>query len=320
MFKDFLNSKLTGEVIDSATGLKRMPKSQAKYVEFGYGQVEPNHLSAQRTGQIYAQLPAAPAIELLEQGQFVKYDYAANENGIGEVNFTGKGEWMLVYNEIKLYRTHIDGTKQWDCEFAMLKDDYQARIYSPYDYEQPELEYHNGMSLNGMDEKGNKTITVPQTVTLDVEGKTVTINGQRYAVEDKKFTYNGVEYELDENNESKTPVPVEYAYDDVTRDTEDYYEFNFTNDPWKKLGIYREKKMPAGTSMVPRVFKTNVGDIMTTNTVNETQLAVGDTLTPGADGILAKAGADAAGVMVWQVVKVYDMPDGQRAVKVMRIQ
>lgn len=320
MFKDFLNSKLTGEVLDSATGLKRMPKSQAKYVEFGYGQVEPNHLSAQRTGQIYAQLPAAPAIELLEQGQFVKYDYAANENGIGEVNFTGKGEWMLVYNEIKLYRTHIDGTKQWDCEFAMLKDDYQARIYSPYDYEQPELEYHNGMFLNGKDEKGSKTVTVPQTVTLDVEGKTVTINGQRYAVTENKFTYKDTEYELDEHGESKLPVPVEYTYDDVTRDTEDYYELNFTNDPWKKLGIYREKKMPAGTSMVPRVFKTNVGDIMTTNTVNETQLVVGDTLTPGADGILAKIGADAAGVMVWQVVKVYDMPDGQRAVKVMRIQ
>lgn len=324
MFKDFLNSKLTGEVIDSATGLKRMPKSQAKYVEFGYGQVEPNHLSAQRTGQIYAQLPAAPAIEILEQGQFVKYDYAANDNGIGEVNFSGKGEWMLVYNEIKLYRTHIDGTKQWDCEFAMIKDDYQARIYSPYDYEQPEIEYHNGMSLNGVDEKGNKTVTVNTTVTLDVEGKSVTIDGVRYAVTEdggvKKFSYNGAEYELDENGESKTPVPVVYSYDDVTRDTEDIYEFNFTNDPWKKLGIYREKKMPAGTSMVPRVFKTNVGDIMTTNTINETELAVGDTLTPGADGILAKAGADAAGVMVWQVVKVYDMPDGQKAVKVMRIQ
>ena len=92
MFKDFLNSKLTGEVIDSATGLKRMPKSQAKYVEFGYGQVEPNHLSAQRTGQIYAQLPAAPAIELLEQGQFVKYNYAANGNGIGQCDFEGAGE------------------------------------------------------------------------------------------------------------------------------------------------------------------------------------------------------------------------------------
>ena len=113
MFKDFLN--------------KNLPiKSQAKYVEFGYGQVEPNHLSAQRNAQIYAQLPANKDIEILENGQFVKYDYAANGNGIGEVNFTGEGEWMLVYNEIKLYRDHYDGSKQWDCEFAMIKDDYQV--------------------------------------------------------------------------------------------------------------------------------------------------------------------------------------------------
>mgnify|MGYP003421048195 FL=1 len=103
--------------------LKRHIKSQASFVEVGYGQVEPNHLSAQRNAQIYAQLPADPAIEILEQGQFVKYDYAA-----GLVNFTGKGEWMLVYNEIKLYRED-----QLDCEFAMLKDNYQARVYSPLD-------------------------------------------------------------------------------------------------------------------------------------------------------------------------------------------
>ena len=79
--------------------LKKNITSQASYVEYGYGQVEPNHLSAQRTGQIYAQLPAAADIEILEQGQFAKYDYAN-----GEVNFTGAGEWMLVFNEIKLYR------------------------------------------------------------------------------------------------------------------------------------------------------------------------------------------------------------------------
>lgn len=98
MFKDFLKT--------------RMPiQSQAAYVEFGYGQVEPNHLSAQRTAQIYAQLPADPSIDILEQGQFVKYDYAANDNGIGLVNFTGEGEWMLVYNEIKLYRNLPDGSK-----------------------------------------------------------------------------------------------------------------------------------------------------------------------------------------------------------------
>ena len=78
--------------------------------------------------------------------------------------------------------------------------------------------------------------------------------------------------------------------------------------------------MPAGMSMVPRVFKTNIGDIMTTNTINETELVVGDELTPGAaDGILTKTGNDVAGAMLWQVVKIYTMPDGQRGVKVMRI-
>lgn len=313
MFKDFLKD--------------RMPiKSQAAYVEFGFGQVEPNHLSAQRTGQIYAQLPAAPAINVLEQGQFVKYDYAANGNGIGEVNFTGKGEWMMVYNEIKLYRNHPDGSKQWDCEFAMVKDDYQARIYSPYDYEAPELEYHNGLYLNGKDEKGNTGITVERVFTLNVDKTTVDINGERFNVVDgtgdnegkKVVVYKEKEYALDETGTTEK-IPVTYAYDDVTKDVEDIYEWGFTNDPWKKLGIAREKKMPAGTTMVPRVFKTNVGDIMTTNTINETTLAIGDLLTPGAaNGILAKAGADAAD-MQWQVVKLYDMPDGQKAAKVMRI-
>ena len=103
--------------------LKNRIESQASYPEIGYGQVEPNHLSAQYTGQIYAQLPAAADIDVLENGQFVKYDYM-NE----VVNFTGAGEWMLVYNEIKLYRDF-----QRDCEFAMIKGNYQARVYSPLD-------------------------------------------------------------------------------------------------------------------------------------------------------------------------------------------
>lgn len=77
--------------------------------------------------------------------------------------------------------------------------------------------------------------------------------------------------------------------------------------------------MPAGATMVPRVFKTNIGDLYTTNTVNETSLTLGDLLTPqSADGILAKNGASNAD-MQWQVVKVYTMPDGQKGVKVMRV-
>ena len=87
----------------------------------GYGQVEPNHLSAQRTGQIYAQLPANKDIKILENGEFVKYDYAN-----GEVNKTGEGEWMLVFNEVKLY----DGYRETYKDFAQkVSDSADGKIY-----------------------------------------------------------------------------------------------------------------------------------------------------------------------------------------------
>ena len=165
----------------------------------GFGQVEPNHLSAKRTGQIYAQLPANKDLKLLENGEFVKYDYAS-----GEVNKTSaNGEWMLVFNEVKLY----DGYRETYKDFA-------------------------------------------QKVADSSDGK-----------------------------------------------------------------IY------------PRVFKTNVGDIYTTNMLEKaatdryaetqmTDLAVGDKLGINAKGFLEK---DASGDIQFKVVKVYTMADGQEAVKVQRI-
>jgi hypothetical protein len=269
--------------------LKKHIKSQAAYVEVGYGQVEPNHLSAQRNAQIYAQLPADPAIEVLEQGQFVKYDYAA-----GLVNFTGKGEWMLVYNEIKLYR---EG--QIDCEFAMLKDNYQARVYSPLDYEATQEMYGPTRLLQGVRERWN-----PETKTFDAIDE-IPVYGK---------------------DGKATDVVADYS---VANKIHDYYEMDDINNPeieedyrkrlFMKIRDYKERMMPKGTTMVPRVFKTMPGDIFTTNTVNETELAVGDLLTPQAkDGILAKAGAADAD-MIWEVAMVYNMPDFQRGVKIVRI-
>ena len=269
--------------------LKKHIKSQAKYVEVGYGQVEPNHLSAQRNAQIYAQLPADPAIQVLEQGQFVKYDYAA-----GLVNFTGKGEWMLVYNEIKLYR---EG--QLDCEFAMIKDHYAARVYSPLDHEVAQEMYGPTRMLQGVRERWN-----PETKTFDAIDE-IPVYGK---------------------DGKPTDVVADYS---VANKTYDYYEMDDINNPdieedyrkrlFMKIRDYKERMMPKGTTMVPRVFKTMPGDIFTTNTINETELAVNDLLTPqDADGILAKAGAESAD-MIWQVVKVYNMPDFQRGVKIMRI-
>ena len=176
--------------------------SQAAFVKLGYGQIEANHLSARRNGKIYAQLPADKSIEVLENGQFVKYDYA---NGV--VNFTGEGPWMLVFNEPKVY-----GSRETNADFAMKREDYAAYVY------------------------------------------------------------------------------------------------NAANDA-----------MPEGTVMVPRVMNTDRGDIYTTNMVGEESLVKGDKLAPNAKGILDKASGATATECVWQVAKVYTMPDGQPGVKLIRI-
>ena len=253
--------------------LKKHITSQAAYVEYGYGQVEPNHLSAQRNAQIYAQLPADASINVLEQGQFVKYDYAT-----GLVNFTGHGEWMMVYNEIKLYRDNQD-----DCEFAMVKDNYQARIFSPFGY--------------GVDKNGNPAVDE----MWDRQARF--LNGKDAAGNDS--------ITIGEGENAKT-----YKFDDVTAGP-DMYEIHYNEDPFKILGPYKEARMPEGTTMVPRVFKTMVGDIMTTNTIGDAELAVGDILSPRAeDGILSKDGDKS---MEWIVAKITTMPDHQKGVKLQRI-
>jgi len=178
----------------------------------GFGQVEPNHLSAQRTAQIYAQLPAKSDIDILENGQFVKYDYRN-----GECNFTGSGEWMLVYNEVKLY----DEWRETYKDFAMIKENYTPG---------------NNISHGG-------------------------------------------------------------------------------------LGPFKGQ-------MVPRVFKTNIGDIYTTNTLEAgntdgkstvtgtENITVGTVLSPNATGFLSTSGDES---IKWEVVKIYTLADGQTAVKLMRI-
>lgn len=278
MLKDFLQSHI---------------KSQAAYVEVGYSQVEPNSLSAQHNGKIYGQLPANKDIKILEQGQFAKYDY---ENG--EVNFTGDGEWMLVYNEIKLYREF-----QRDCEFAMIKGNYGARVYSPVDEGTTNDEYGPTRFWQG---NNPNAIGIKQEVK---DGKVVTAVGTAGQGGFKAPDYT------------------------VASDVNDYWEMNDINstNPAQKLFMrlrsYREKMMKEGTSMFPRLLKTDIGDIYTTNMVNETTLTVGDKLYVGEKGILTKTKVAAptstcagSGDMIWKVVKVYTVPDHQKGVKLQRIQ
>ena len=216
----------------------------ATMVQRGWGQVEPNHLSARFTGEIYAQLPAKADIEVLENGQFVKYDYPE-----GVVDFTGKGEWMLVYNELKLYRDW-----ETDEDWAMMRRDQIARVYSP-------------VGANGAETKKFSQETYPVAPEL-----------------------------------GRLPVGPSYEREVLTV-------------PAMMPGYGTE----TATVMTPRVFKTHEGDIFTTNTIAATyeSINVGDLLTPNEKGYLAPT-SDENG-FVWQVVKKYNLPDLQPAVKVMRI-
>jgi hypothetical protein len=176
----------------------------------------------------------------------------------------------------------------------MIKGNYQARVYSPLD--------------------GTKAAE-------EVYGPTRLLQGRREHWDGEKFVEDAVV--VDPNGDGTA------ADFSVASKVHDYYEMNDINDPAIPEDSYRtrlfmklravkhpEAMMPAGTTMVPRVFKTMVGDIYTTNMIDEDTLAVKDELSPNAKGILSKSGD---GSMVWQVVKVYTMPDHQRGVKIMRI-
>ena len=82
----------------------------------GYGQVEPNQLSAQKTGQIYASLPLDTNVNVLQNGEFMYYDYGAGKVTAG--TGTPIGEPMLVFNEIKLYEPFWRTSYK---DFAMIR-------------------------------------------------------------------------------------------------------------------------------------------------------------------------------------------------------
>ena len=92
------------------------------FTRVGYGQVEPNQLSAQKTGQIYARLPLDPEVTTLQNGEFMFYDYANGTVNSGKEAGTGvyatKGEPMLVFNEIKLYEPFWRRSYK---DFAMIR-------------------------------------------------------------------------------------------------------------------------------------------------------------------------------------------------------
>ena len=109
----------------------------ADFTRVGFGQAEANQLSAQKTGQIYASLPLDKSVEILQNGEFMYYDYAnksvnAGKAASGDVVAT-QGEPMLVFNEIKLYEPFWRTSYK---DFAMIKcgDNYVTSKLATAEY------------------------------------------------------------------------------------------------------------------------------------------------------------------------------------------
>ena len=221
----------------------------ANFTRNGYGQVEPNQLSAQKTGQIYASLRLDEEVNVLQNGEFMYYDYA---NGTvnagktaGDTTVATKGEPMLVFNEIKLYEPFWRTSYK---DFAMIR-------------------VNNVNPTTGEVTPGENYVT------------------------------SGLATEAYGDGATTAPVYV---------------------DPEHTEYSYRMK------GFAPRLFKTNIGDIYTTNMVKTgVEYKVGDTLTPVKNDssktlVLEKTNAPVG--MLWQVVQVYTMPDGQPGLKLQRVQ
>lgn len=208
------------------------------FTRIGFGQVEPNQLSAQKTGQIYASLPLDENVKVLQNGEFMYYDYKTST-----VTADGIGEPMLVFNEIKIYE-----------DLLMAKDFAMIRV-------------------------GDNYVTNAGAV-----GRITSANT------------NGVTYGGGSLTEGVNPNPA-------------HSEYGYRMD-----------------GIAPRLFKTNVGDVYTTNMVEGEDIAVGDILTPVKNNdsktlVLTKSGTSVpASGMAWVVAKVYTMPDGQPGVKIQRVQ
>ena len=225
----------------------------ANFTRIGFGQVEPNQLSAQKTGQIYASLPLDESVKVLQNGEFMYYSYADNKV-TAEPTVEGQ-EPMLVFNEIKIYE-----------DYLRLKDFAMIRV-------------------------GDNYVTNPAAV-----GRVTQAN---YGWADGVDTYGDGSL-----NEPGTISPEHSEY---------------------QAAKYRMD------GFAPRMFKTNIGDIFTTNMVDLGTKEVPATYAEkdilklkkvtAEDGtktlVLSKTGE--IDTIQFVVAKVYTMPDGQPGLKLQRI-
>lgn len=88
----------------------------ANFTRIGYGQVEPNQITGIKTGEIYASLPLDPNVSVLQNGEYMYYDYTKGYVTADPEEASEDLEPMLVYNEIKIYEDWLSYK-----DFAMIR-------------------------------------------------------------------------------------------------------------------------------------------------------------------------------------------------------
>lgn len=224
----------------------------ANFTRIGFGQVEPNQLSAQKTGQIYASLPLDESVKVLQNGEFMYYSYADNKV-TAEPTVEGQ-EPMLVFNEIKIYEDYLRLK-----DFAMIRvgDNYVTNPAAVGRVTQANYGWADGVGTYG-----DGSLNVPATINPE------------------HSEYQAAKYRMD--------------------------------------------------GFAPRMFKTNVGDIFTTNMVDlgtkeapavyaEKDILKLKKVTVDGSSTLVLSKTGDIDTIQFVVAKVYTMPDGQPGLKLQRI-
>lgn len=306
----------------------------------GYGQLEPNHLIAQRTGEIFAQLPFVGFSSIIsngdnavEQGMFLDYNYAAGAAQLPGATGGGKLT-MLVYNEIRLYGPFLTNK-----DFALFPTPSSGLTSTnPI----PGLAaaannafVNNTLVINVVD--GGSGYTAGAT---NVTGGTITFSDGGSATFGLVINASGVATGATwvtgtvyaSSAISAISVPAPATAGGKTATVTAYFNQSLTNS------VQTGSTTSSQQVVYPRLYKLNIGDIITTNLVGDgtladgtngatgragnlslSSLAIGATLTVSTGGyLIAQSGATVGNL--YRVVAQTTTPDLQPAVKIQCIQ
>ena len=333
----------------------------------GYGQLEPNFLISQRTGEVFAQLPFvytgvtlinSNSFNAIEQGMFLKYDYANQKASLPN---TAGGDKLtfLVMNEIRLFGPFltnkdfalfpsptdatssyvstgiIPGLAQTANQILSTTGNVVINInssptgFTAGSYLQATITFNDG--------SGNTTYTFTNTGTTTTIFTLGTVHGTFYLtgsqINSVTFTTtSGIAPNITDKSISGITFTGLNGFYSSAAGATVVTGSAYINTAIAAASTYTSTAVgnAYGQQVVyPRLYKPTVGDVITTNLLElnaQTDIAVGQTYSPFAlagstnPAVLGFTGTGAANTLLYRVVAVSTTPDLQKAAKLQCIQ